>query len=108
LLAPVFVASNLGSSSGFANFEDEVELGRRTGNNHHSIDASRLEQRSSALVVTAPVDSELDPDLAGLVSGREVMGISPEKRNERESFRRLLRVCRVQEGKEWQMNSPYP
>jgi hypothetical protein len=98
LLAPVFVASDLGSSSGFANFEHEVELGHRTGSNHHSIDASGLEQWSSALVVTAAVDSELDPDLAGLVSGREVMDISPGKRDQHESFRRLLRDCRVQEN----------
>jgi hypothetical protein len=98
LLAPVFVASDLGSSSGSANFEDEVELGHRTGNNHHRIDASRLEPRSSALVVTAAVDSELDPDLAGLVCGREGMDISPGNRNQHESFRRLLRVCRVREN----------
>jgi hypothetical protein len=98
LLAPVFVASDLGSSSGFASFEHEVELGHRAGNNHHSIDASGLEQWSRALVVTAAVDSELDPDLAGLVSGREVMDISPGKRDQHESFRRLLRDCLVQEN----------
>jgi hypothetical protein len=57
-----------------------------------------LEQWSRALVVTAAVDSELDPDLAGLVSGREVMDISPGKRDQHESFRRLLRDCLVQEN----------
>jgi len=72
----LFGARDLGSSPGFANFQDEVELGHSTGNNHHSIDASGLEQRGAALVGTAAVDSELDPDLAGLVSGRDVMEIS--------------------------------
>jgi hypothetical protein len=76
LPAALFVARDLGSSSGFANFQNEVALGHSTGNNRHSIDASRLEQRSPSVVGTATVDSGLDPDLAGLVSGRDVMEIS--------------------------------
>jgi hypothetical protein len=67
----VFVARDLGSPSGFTNFQDEVELGYRTRHNHHSIDASRLEQRSAALVEPAPVDSELGVVLASVVSGRD-------------------------------------
>ena len=70
LPASLFAARDLGSSSGFANFQNEVELGHRTGNNRHSIDASGLGQRSSSLVGTATVDSGLGVVLAGVVSGR--------------------------------------
>jgi hypothetical protein len=70
LPASLFVARDLGSSSRFANFQDEVELGHRTGNNRHSIDASGLEQRSPSLVGTATVDSGLGFVLASVVSGR--------------------------------------
>ena len=70
LPASLFGARDLGSSSGFANFQDEVELGHRTGNNGHSIDASGLEQRSPSLVGTATVDSGLGFVLASVVSGR--------------------------------------
>jgi hypothetical protein len=73
LPASVFSARDLGSPSGFANFKDEIELGHSTGNNHYCIDASRLERRSAALVGNATVDFELGPDLAGLVSGCDVM-----------------------------------
>ena len=66
----LFGARDLGSLPGFANFTDEVELGHSAGNNHHSIDASGLEQRSSSLVGTATVDSGLGVVLAGVVSGR--------------------------------------
>jgi hypothetical protein len=69
LPASVFGARDLGSSPGFAHFKDEVELGHSTGNNHHSIDASGLEQWSSSLVGTATVDSGLGVVLAGVVSG---------------------------------------
>jgi hypothetical protein len=70
LPASLFAARDLGSSSGFANFQDEVELGHRTGNNRHSIDASGLEQRSPSLVGTTTVDSGLGFVLASVVSGR--------------------------------------
>jgi len=66
----LFGARDLGSSPGFANFKDEVELGHNAGNNHHSIDASGLEQRRSSLVGTASVDSGLGFVLASVVSGR--------------------------------------
>jgi hypothetical protein len=66
----LFGARDLGSSPGFANFQNEVELGHSTGNNHHSIDASGLEQRSSPLVGTATVDFGLGFVLASVVSGR--------------------------------------
>jgi len=69
LPASLFAARDLGSSSGFANFQNEVELGHRTGNNRHSIDASGLEQRSPSLVGTATVDSGLGFVLASVVSG---------------------------------------
>jgi hypothetical protein len=65
----LFGARDLGSSPGFANFQDEVELGHSTGNNRHSIDASGLEQRSPSLVGTATVDSGLGFVLASVVSG---------------------------------------
>ena len=71
LLVSFFVTRDLGSPSGFTNFQDEVELGYPTRHNHHSIDASRLEQRSAALVESAPVDSGLGVVLAGVVSGRD-------------------------------------
>lgn len=70
LPASLFGARNLGSSPGFANFKDEAELGHSTGNSHHGIDGSGLEQRSSSLVGTATVDSGLGVVLAGVVSGR--------------------------------------
>ena len=66
----VFVARDLGRSPGSENFKDEIELGYRTRHNHHSIDASRLEQRSAALVEPAPLDFGLGVVLAGLVSRR--------------------------------------
>jgi hypothetical protein len=69
LPASLFGARDLGSSPGFANFKDEIELGHSTGNNRHRIDASGLEQRSSSLVGTAPVDSGLGVVLASVVSG---------------------------------------
>ena len=69
LPASLFAARDLGSSSGFANFQNEVELGHRIGNNRHSIDASGLEQRSPSLVGTATVDSGLGFVLASVVSG---------------------------------------
>jgi len=65
----LFGARDLGSSPGFANFQDEIELGRSTGNNRHSIDASGLEQRSPSLVGTAAVDPGLGFVLASVVSG---------------------------------------
>jgi hypothetical protein len=70
LPASVFGARDLGSSPGFANFNDEGELGHNSGHNRHGTDASGLEQRSSSLVGTATVDSELGVVLAGVVSGR--------------------------------------
>jgi hypothetical protein len=70
LPAALFGARDLGSSPGFANFKDEVELGHGAGNNHHSIDVSWLEQRRSSLVGTASVDSGLGFVLASVVSGR--------------------------------------
>jgi hypothetical protein len=66
----LFGARHLGTSPGFANFKHEAELGHRTGNHHHGIDGSGLEQRSSSLVGTAAVDSGLGVVLAGVVSGR--------------------------------------
>ena len=66
----LFGARDLGGSPGFANFKHEAELGHSTGNNHHSINASGLEQRSSSLVGTATVDSGLGFVLASVVSGR--------------------------------------
>jgi hypothetical protein len=66
----LFGARDLGSSPGFANFQDEVELGHSIGNNHQNLDASWLEQRSPSLVGTATVDSELGVVLASVVSGR--------------------------------------
>jgi hypothetical protein len=66
----LFGARDLGSSPGFANFKNEAELGHSTGNNHHGIEGSGLEQRSSSLVGTATVDSGLGVVLAGVVSGR--------------------------------------
>jgi len=69
LPASLFAARDLGSSSGFANFQNEVELGHGIGNNRHSIDASGLEQRSPSLVGTATVDSGLGFVLASVVSG---------------------------------------
>ena len=71
LLTSLFGARDLGRSPGFANFKDEVELGHSAGNNHHSIDASGLEQRRSSLVGTASVDSGLGFVLASVVSGRD-------------------------------------
>jgi len=65
----LFGARDLGSSPGFANFKDEVELGHSVGNNHDSIDAFGLEQRRSSLVGAASVDSGLGVVLAGVVSG---------------------------------------
>jgi hypothetical protein len=62
---------DLGSSSRFAKFKAEVELGHRTGNDHHRIDASGLEQRSSSLVGATALDSGLDFVLAVMVSGRD-------------------------------------
>jgi hypothetical protein len=70
LPASLFAARNLGTSPGFANFKDQAELGHSTGNNHHGIDGSGLEQRSSSLVGAATVDSGLGVVLAGVVSGR--------------------------------------
>jgi hypothetical protein len=67
----VFVARHLGRPPGSENFKDEIELGYRTRHNHHSIDASRLEQRSAALVESAPLDFGLGLVLAGVVSGRD-------------------------------------
>jgi hypothetical protein len=67
----LFGTCDLGRSPRFANFQDEVELRHSTGNNHHRIDASGLEQRSPSLVGTAPVDSGLGFVLAGVVSGRD-------------------------------------
>jgi hypothetical protein len=66
----LFGARDLGSSPGFANFKDEVELGHSTGNNHHSIDASGLEQWGSSLVGTATLDFGVGFVLARVVSGR--------------------------------------
>ena len=65
----LFGARDLGRSPGFANFQDEVEVGRRTGNNRHSVDASGLEQRSPSLVGIATLDSRLGFVLASVVSG---------------------------------------
>lgn len=76
LPASVFGARDLGSPSGIAKVTAEVELGHCNGNNRHSVDASRLEQWSTALVGIAAVDFELGADLAGLVSGRDVMELS--------------------------------
>ena len=70
LLVSVFVARDLGRSPGFENFKGEIELGYRTRDCHHCIDASRLEQPSAALVEPAPLDFGLGVVLAGLVSGR--------------------------------------
>jgi hypothetical protein len=70
LPASLFGARDLGSSPGRANFKDEAELGHSTGNNHHGIDGSGLEQRSSSLVGTATVDSGLGVVLDGVVSAR--------------------------------------
>ena len=70
LPASLFAARDLGSSSGFANFQNEVDMGGRTGNNRHSIDASGVEQRSPSLVGTVTLDSGLGFVLAGMVSGR--------------------------------------
>jgi hypothetical protein len=67
----LFGARDLGSSPGFANFQYEVELGHSTGNNHHRIDASGLERRSSSVVGTATVDFGLGFVLAGVVFGRD-------------------------------------
>ncbi|SRR6266436_3644599 len=67
----LFGTRDLGSSPGFADFKDEVELGHSAGNHHHSIDASGLEQRSSSLVGTAPLDAGLGVVLASVVSGRD-------------------------------------
>jgi len=66
----LFGARDLGSAPGFANFKDEVELGYSAGNNHHSVDASGLEQWRSPLVGTATVDFGLGFVLASLASGR--------------------------------------
>jgi len=76
LPSSLFVARDLGSSPRFANFQDEAELGHSTSNNHHSIDASGLEQRSSSLVGTATVDFGLGFVLAGVVFGRD--GVASE------------------------------
>jgi hypothetical protein len=53
----ILIACDLGRSPRFANFKDEIELGYRASHSHHSIDASQLEQRGTALVEPAPVDS---------------------------------------------------
>ena len=71
LPASVFVARDLGSCPGLATFQNEAELSNRSGPGRHDDDASRVEQRRSALVEPAPVDSELGVVLAGLVSGRD-------------------------------------
>jgi hypothetical protein len=71
LPASLSVARDLGSCPGFATFQDEAELSNRSGSGRHGDDASRVEQRRSALVEPAPVDSELGFVLAGLVSGRD-------------------------------------
>jgi hypothetical protein len=73
LPAAVFGARDLGSSSGFANFKDEAELGHGTGNNHHGVDGCGPEQRSSSLVGAATADSGLGVVLAGVVFGRNGM-----------------------------------
>lgn len=69
LPASLLIASDLGRSPGFANFQNEAELGNPAGCGHHRDDASRVEQRRSALVEPAPVDSELGVVLASLVFG---------------------------------------
>ena len=71
LPASLFVARDLGSCPGFASLQVEVELSNRSGSGRHGDDASRVEQRRSALVEPAPVDSELGVVFAGLVSGRD-------------------------------------
>jgi hypothetical protein len=70
LPASLFGARDLGSSSGFANFKAEGDLGHSTGNNHHGVDGCGPEQRSSSLVGAAAVDTGLGVVLAGVVSGR--------------------------------------
>jgi hypothetical protein len=129
LLAFVFVARYLGSSPGFANFKDEVELGHSAGHNHHSVDASGMEQRNPSLVGTATVDSELGVVLASLVSGRngtksELKGWMgrqrrPVERRASGTTNRNLVEARHQspldelmrswakDGKTWLVNSPY-
>jgi hypothetical protein len=66
----LFGARNLGTSPGFANCTHEAELGHSTGNRHHGINGSGLEQRSSSLVGTATVESGMGVVLAGVVSRR--------------------------------------
>jgi hypothetical protein len=129
LPASLFAACDLGSSPGFASFQDEVELGRRTGNNRHSIDASGLEQRSSSLVGTVTVDSKLGIVLAGVVSARDRMASEikswigrqrrPVERASGTTNRNVVeaktsqpaswtREMLAKEGKTWRVSSPYP
>jgi hypothetical protein len=79
LLVPLFVAGDLGRSPGFANLQDEVELGTGVGDDYHSDDDSRLEQRRSTLVEPVPLDSGLGAVLAGMVSGRN--GVESESKD---------------------------
>jgi hypothetical protein len=124
----VFVARNLGRSPGAANFKDQIELGYRTRHNHHSIDASRLEQGRSALVEPVPLDSRLGVVLAGVVSGRgglaseikswigrqrrpveRATGATNENVLEGKTLEPLDELMRywAKDGKTWRMNSPY-
>jgi hypothetical protein len=122
----LFVARDLGRSPRSANFKNEIELGYRTRHNHYSIDASRLEQRSTALVEPASVDFGLGVVLADVVSGRD--GVASEIKGrigrQRRPVERAPGTNRnvvearhqdplvwtdeilAKEGKTWRMNSP--
>jgi hypothetical protein len=121
LPASLFGARDLGSSPWFANFKDEAGLGDSTGNNHHGIDGSGLEQRSSSLVGTATMDSGLGVVLAGVVSGRN--GTTSrfkgrigrqrrpvERAHRSQEIRARLMHWRdpAKEGKAWRASSRYP
>jgi hypothetical protein len=62
LSASLFVACDLGSSAGFANFPDQTELGNRSGGRRDDIDDRYVEQ-------SRPVDSESGAELARVVPG---------------------------------------
>jgi hypothetical protein len=119
LPASLFGARDLGSSPWFANLKDEAGLGHSAGNNHHSFDASGLEQGRSSLVGTASVDSGLGFVLASVVSGRD--GTASEQKGwigrQRRPVERAHRVQDIRarlmdwrdlakEGKTWRVNSP--
>ena len=66
LPAPLSATCDLGSSPRSANSADQAELGAHSGGGRHGADDPHMEQQRL-------MDSQLGFELAGMVSGRDVM-----------------------------------